>query len=346
LEGYTKDNLNAEMNNLINYTNASKASGMPGSTKIFNSLWISNSFKINDKFEKDTQKYYNSDTFRVDFSSPAAIADMNSWINMKTAGLLPKAISNLEKNTSLSIFNVLYFNGKWTTPFVKASTVKEDFLLSSSSATATASSASASASTTAPSGKKIKVDMMNAERMMNYYEDKKVKAGIFDYYNGSMMIIVPQGNFDEYISNFSTADIENYNKNKKYLKAKIKVPKFKIETKNSLNTTIKELGMLLPFDPAKADLSGINSGMNSGINSSVSEKGQKLAISQIMHDCVVKVDEEGTEAAALTSVILMGAALMPETTKEFYVDKPFVFVIQGNGNLMLFIGKVENPLGL
>jgi serine protease inhibitor len=311
LESDSMDTLNGNMNALMNYANANKASGEPGVTNICNSLWINNTLQINDSYLKTVKKYYNSDTFNANFSSAQTVKDMNQWINDRTAGLLKNVVKSLDKNTALSIMNTLYFNGTWSSPFAESQTKKENFQLSS--------------------GSKIKVDMMNKEDTIGYYEDKQVKVGVFDYHNGSMMILMPKSDFSGYASSLKATDIENYNKNLERLSVKIKLPKFKVTTESKLEQTMINLGMTLPFDSDNADFSGI-----------LTDKS-KLWISQLQQNCAVKVDEKGTEAAAVTIASIKLTCAIAASNKEFYVNKPFLFVIQGKGNMMLFIGKVENP---
>lgn len=109
------------------------------------------------------------------------------------------------------------------------------------------------------------------------------------------------------------------------------MPKLNISSKNDLVDTLRNIGITLPFDASNAEFDNLKTNKT------------KLFINQMIQDCTVKVDEEGTEAAALTSIMLSGAGIPPKEIKEFYINKPFVFVIQDNNNLILFAGKVENP---
>lgn len=312
IEGISNEKLNDGMNDMMNILNLQKYGGNPGFIKLYNSLWINKSFQIKDSFEKIAKDYYNSDVFTEDFASPAAVKDMNNWIDEKTSGLIKNPISEVDPNTRLDIFNVLHFVGKWIAPFDKSMTKKEDF--------------------TSTSGKAISVDMMNGKRFMSYYEDEDTKVGLFPYYNASMMVLLPKGDIDKFATKLNYDMINKYNSNLKNFETNVKMPKLSFEYKNTMNDSLENLGMKLPFDINKADFSNMKSGNDS------------LYIGKALHDCVIKLDEEGTEAAALTSLQLTGSALPPKEIKELYMNKPYIFIIQDNNNLVLFVGKVENPL--
>lgn len=308
---YTQDKLNNEMNNLINYLNSNRSDGCPGDTEIYNSLWVDKAFKVKDSYINDSMKYYNSDIFNEVLSSKKTVDDMNNWINEKSKGLIKDPIHDIDKNTKLSIFNVLHFMGKWQKPFQKSLTKEDSF--------------------TTSSGEELKVQMMNDERLMGYYEDEDTKAGIFNYYNGSMMILLPKGDINTFINKLTSEDISKYSDSAKMYITKVKMPKLNIEYNNDIISTLNKMGMVLPFDSNKAEFDNLKA------------NNDPLCISKVVHNCVVKLDEDGTEAAALTSVGMAGAMRPPDEKKEFYVNKPFIFVIEQYGNLILFVGKVENP---
>lgn len=112
----------------------------------------------------------------------------------------------------------------------------------------------------------------------------------------------------------------------------VQLPKFKLEHKEELSEPFKKMGCPLPFDQNKADFTGI---------------GPELYISAILHQAVVEVNEEGTEAAAATAVIMMTrcAAVPPQRPIDFICDRPFMFVIyEQNHGSILFIGKYVKPI--
>lgn len=303
--------LNDKMNDMINYFAHQKYGWSPGFTKLFNSLWINNSFNIKASFVKTARDCYGSDVFTQDFKAPEALKNMNNWIAEKSGGLINNPITDLDPTTKLDLFNVLHFIGKWVTPFDKTKTKKEPF--------------------TTSQGIAVKVDMMNGQRFMPYYEDADAKVGVFQYYNASMMVLLPKGNINELVDKLSYDKINYYNSSLKQYITNVKMPKLNFEYKTKMKDNLKKMGMTLPFDFTNADFSNIKTDTS------------PLYIGEVLHDCVIKSDEEGTEAAALSAVILMGASAKPKEIQELYLDKPYIFIIQDNNNLVLFAGKVENP---
>jgi len=312
INSYTDDSLNSEMKKLINGYKADDNNRRPGFINIYNSLWLDKKFQVKDSFIEKSKGFYNSEIYKQDMSDKNAITNMNKWISEKTGGLIKNPISQLQKNTVMTVFNVLHFKGKWTNPFDKSKTQVDNFKLSS--------------------GESVKVKMMNGQRFLNYYEDGKVRAGVFEYYNGKMIVLLPKGDIDNFIASLSTADVQKYEKKAEMYITKVKLPVFNVEYKDDLNGVLMKMGMTLPFDAAKANFNNLQNSKN------------PLWIDKVIHDCVVSVDEEGTEAAALTAEMLCGSSKPPEEVKEFYVNKPFVFMIQDNiNNSILFVGKVEKP---
>ncbi|MDF9408357.1 MAG: Serpin (serine protease inhibitor) [Pelotomaculum sp. PtaB.Bin013] len=285
--------------------------------ELANSLWIQENLQVKDIFLKDSNTYYGAEAYNVNFANDICISAMNRWIEDKTHGRIRNYLSKVEPGTAMIAFNSLYFKGKWQSPFDKSKTQKEDFHLNN--------------------GNTVKVDMMNAEKQIGYYEDEQIQAGKFNYHGCNMLVILPKDSTDEYARNLNYADIQKAYSNSENMKVKIKFPKFSFKQKNELGSHLKNMGMVTAFDNRSADFTGI-----------ADRSGDfNLFVSDISQECFISVDEEGTEAAALTSVALMGAALPKENAPpEFYLDKPFIFVISDDRTgLVLFIGKVENPLG-
>jgi len=242
---------------------------------------------------------------------------MNRWIEDKTHGKIQNYVTPFNPLPAMVAFNSLYFNGKWRSPFDKSTTQKEDFHLNNSNT--------------------VKVDIMNAEKLIGYYEDDKVQAGRLDYYGCNMLVILPRGNANEYVRNLNYAEIQKAYSSLENMKVKIKFPKFNYKQKNKLAEHLKALGMVSAFDGMNADFTGI-AGRSAAFN---------LYVDDISQECFISLDENGTEAAALTSVALVGSAPPKENVPpEFYLNRPFIYVISDDRTgLILFMGKVENPLG-
>lgn len=282
--------------------------------EIVNSLWIHEKLRVKDSFLKASNTYYGAEAYNVNFEKESTIRDMNGWIEDKTHGRIQNCITGVTPLPAMVAFNALYFNGKWQSPFDKSNTQREDFYLSN--------------------GKITKVEMMNGDKWIHYYEDEQIQAGESNYYGCSMLVILPKGNIGEYVHNLNYSGIQKVYSNSENIKVKIKFPKFNYKQKNELNDHLKSMGLESAFDSRNADFTKIADRAG----------GFNLFVSDISQECFIAVDEEGTEAAALTSVTLHGGAPKVNIPPEFYINKPFVFAIRDNKTgLILFIGKVENP---
>jgi serpin B len=308
-----KDNdakgLNDNMNALINLLNNKNLPSNTGSISIYNSIWFDDNFKISSDFLNTAKAFYDCDAFKEKLSKKSTVDKMNKWVGEKSSGLINDPFKELDDSARMVLVNLLNFKGKWVTKFNKTNTKVEDFYLKDK--------------------KSIKASLMNREGMMQYYEDSEVQSCILDYYNGRMIVLLPKGDIDNYINSLTNEKINICAENTTNSIVKLKFPKFKTEYKKEINDTLRSLGIKKAFEPESAEFNSLH------------EDNSPLWIGQVLHDCVIEVDEEGTTASALTSVQMSGSA-MPKDTHEMYVNKPFVFIIQDNMGTNLFMGKIEN----
>ena len=174
---------------------------------------------------------------------------------------------------------------------------------------------------------------MNQQERYNYFEDSKIQALEIPYKDNkaSMVIFLPN-------KNNGIVEFEKLFDYKYYLdiiasfqitEVRLSLPKFQTTFKINLGSTLSQMGMPLAFSPDNADFSGMTG-------------SRDLSISQVLHKAFVEVNEEGTEAAAATAVIL-GRSL-PRPAPVFRADRPFIFMITDNvSQSILFMGRVVNP---
>lgn len=309
IESFEQQKLNENINRLMNTMNRKRDGENTGSINIYNSIWFNKGFTIKDSFLSAAKSYYNSDVFKKDFSRNSTVKDMNEWASKKSDGLINKPFKELTEQERIVLINLLNFKGKWINEFDKQQTKEDNFYLKDNTS--------------------IKVDMMNKEGMMSYYEDDEVKSGILNYYNGRMIVLLPKGNIDEYINHLSTKKIKSYTENASNSIVQLKFPKFNLEYKEDMSDILKQMGIKHAFNPAQASFKMLH------------EDSEPLWLGSVLHDCVIRVDEEGTSGAALTALDLCGAA-PPKGSFELYINKPFLFIIQDQSGTCLFIGKVDN----
>lgn len=284
-----------------------------------NALWLEKTYAFLDDYKNLILNYYGGKATNLDFkaNSESSRITINDWIeentNNKIKDLIPQGAVN--ENIRLVLTNAIYFKGKWLEEFNTTDTKEEDFTLSDN--------------------QKTKVQMMKKSgKNFNYAEKHNLQVLELAYQGGdlSMLILLPKTknikDAESYLAYDKIIDLRNMLLNNE---VDVYLPKFKFETKYMMAEDLKQMGMPTAFSTS-ADFSGID-----GV------KGN-LMISEVIHQAFVEVNEEGTEAAAATAVVLGTTSAEPIQIKTFRADHPFVFLIQERktGNI-LFIGKVENP---
>ena len=277
--------------------------------EIENSLWDKKGFKIKKSFIDNSKNY-----FYAEVKNNTEPKLMNKWVSDKTHKKINKIV-NEGVNIDTALINAIYFNGNWVDKFNKDSTQDRDF--------------------TTLDKQKIKVPTMYKCDDMPYYENKKYQAVRLDYKGNkmSMFVFLPneKKSIDDFVKDFSQDEFLNASKNLSRTNLELYLPKFKAECSFELSKTVKELGMKSAFD-GRANFNGI---------------AEKLCISEIIHKTYIDVNESGTEAAAVTAVMMNCTAVPFEEEvkpKCMRVDRPFFFVLSDNdSNIPVFMGVITKP---
>jgi serpin B len=284
---------------------------------IANALWLQKDYKYLQEFLNIMEKYYKGGFNEVDFEAnpEGARIKINDWVSKETKEkikdiLNPKDITSL---TRLVLTNAIYFKGKWQTEFNKKSTKDEDFYLIN--------------------GQKTKVKMMYQKNTFNYYENDDLQLLEMPYKgdNVSMVIILPKaGKFKTVEDMMDEKKLQEWIKSATKTEVETYIPRFKFTQRFELGKNLSDMGMKDAFSAA-ADFSGIN--------------GKKdLYISRVIHKAFVDVNEEGTEAAAATAVVIETKALIIKKPVVFKADHPFIFLIRDKEvGSILFMGRVMDP---
>ncbi|MGN8224755.1 serpin family protein [Gracilimonas sp. BCB1] len=311
LQGLSQDEINQGYQSLIKLlTEADPKVKM----QIANSVWSREGFAVQESFTNTLEEYFDATTRELNFSDPKSTDIINQWVADNTNGLIEKIIDGqIPPEMIMYLINAIYFQGDWTYQFDKEETREHSFSLEE--------------------GGEIMVDMMRQERLFNINMNEEVHMIDLAYGDSlfSMTVMMPADTekpIDEFISDDLTKEkFDSWIAGLSKKDMPILFPKFELSYKIKMNDILKSMGMEVPFEEGKADFSGIN-------------PDARLFISQVNHKTYVKVDEKGTEAAAVTSVGI-GVTSVPQT---FSVDRPFVFMIrEQNSGAILFMGKVKNP---
>ena len=284
-----------------------------------NALWAQNAFGFLPEYMDLIEQYYGGKATNLDFvkDPEGSRKIINDWVEEKTNNkikdLIPERVIN--KMTRLVLTNAVYFKGTWVKQFEKKDTRDEDFYVSP--------------------GNTIKAPMMRLtgeEAEFNYAETEDLQVLELPYEGEdlSMLILLPKEDLASIDDSLTPEQISAFKQLLRKQRVDIYIPKFKFETKYMMKEDLKSMGMPTAFDDVAADFSGMTG-------------DKSLYIGAVIHQAFVDVNEEGTEAAAATAVIMTLKSAMP-MQKVFRADHPFIFMIQqkDTGNI-LFMGRVNNP---
>ena len=286
---------------------------------IANALWGQEGYKFHEAFIDITKNYYGAGFKEVDFVKNTELTrqTINRWIEGKTKDKIKELIKPgiLTELTRLVLTNAIYFKGRWMSQFKKESTKPEPFQL--------------------VSGDKAQVPMMNQAKEFNYSENETVQILEMPYEGDklSMVIFLPKEKkgIRELENLLKAENLKDWLSTLRKREVIVSLPRFKMTSEFLLNEALKSLGMADAFDMKLADFSGMT------------PDPVGLYIYKVIHKAFVDVNEEGTEAAAAT-VVVMTPTGMPEPKPVFRADHPFIFVIRDiRSGSILFIGRVMDP---
>jgi len=288
---------------------------------IANSMWYRIGFPVLDSYIETNKKYFDAEVDALDFSLPEASDIMNNWVNEKTKGLIEDIVpEEIDPLTVMYLINAVYFKGDWAIQFDKEDTRDADFRLED--------------------GSTIPVKMMHQKdsfRVSLSYQDVSVIDLPYSDGHYSMTIVLPPHD----VSIHELTGSMTSEKWQTWLgklpdeprEIDVYIPRFTLEYEKSLVDVLQALGMRRAFSPALAKFDGIYDREKIG--------GENLYISNVMHKTFVDVNEEGTEAAAATSVEFGVTSAPP----AFRADSPFLMAIrESSSDTILFIGKVYKPM--
>jgi len=283
---------------------------------IANSIWYRDDWTFEQDFFERCSDYFDARVSGVDFSQNEAAKDtMNNWVDENTNGKIEEIVDYVDPEYDIMfLINAIYFNGNWTYRFDEEDTKDDIFHL--------------------PGGSTKECKMMKVESAFKYFGDSILQAIDIPYGNGnySMTVVLPKEgkDIDLLIEGFTQEKWDGWVDGFYEINLTLLLPKIKLEyeIKDSLEKSLKDLGMEIAFDPEEADFTGMY------------EPGD-IYIDRIIHKTFLKVDEEGTEAAAAT-VVGVGTTGIGLT---MHINRPFLFVIRENhSGTILFIGKIVDPV--
>lgn len=284
---------------------------------IANSVWIREGFPVYEKFKEIVRLWYRAQIEELDFSSPSAIETINNWCASQTNGKIEEIIDEIPPAMVMYLINALYFKGTWTCSFDKSTTYSDRFYGDDGSSPLT--------------------EYMLQTETFPYLEHDLCQIAELPYGNEafSMVLMLPKPgvHVDRVIKelmntqqwNGIVSGLEDFER-----KLTVSMPKFRFEYEKDLIPTLQAMGMTIPFMEGMADFSNMSSSGG-------------LYIGLVKQKTYVEVNEEGTEAAAVTVVGVEKSSVEPDDPLPFYVNRSFVYVIKEKSTgIILFTGKMSD----
>lgn len=281
---------------------------------VANSVWHQQGLEMKKPYLQTVKDSYRAEVKEANLMHADAMDAINQWVNDKTSGMIPSIYDKPPGGVAVLI-NAIYFNGGWMDEFDPANTAEEEFTLSD--------------------GTTQKIPMMKREARYSYKEGASWQAIRIPYGDGRMhmLVILPKetSSMDE-LQQQLWKDTSAWKDDFSHETIQLGLPKFKVEQTFELPDALQSLGMIQAFDRDAADFSAM------------ADDGEKFWIEKVKHKTVVDVSEKGTEAAAITAVMVETGAVQLTEPIVMNVDRPFFFAIEDRDTgTWLFMGSVLRP---
>jgi len=289
---------------------------------VANSLWIDQNTNILPSYTSILQDDLKAHLEHIVFSNPLkSSTTINNWVKEQTRNTIPALLSpqDISKDTQLMLVSTLYFKGSWAKPFLKYMTQEETFYPTSNSS-------------------KL-VPTMHQVESLPYYENETMQLVLLPFSGRNMsggqlacFFVLPKNTLEEIESSLNSLSLQSWIQEAKRTKVDLAIPKFTIQPKYDLISTLSKLGMKSAFSP-QANFSKITGKCN-------------LTINKVIHEAFFALDEKGVTASAATAVGVAATCIYraPVTPIPFIANHPFLFgIVDLNSNVVLFLGKMVNP---
>ncbi|MDH3209715.1 MAG: serpin family protein [Burkholderiaceae bacterium] len=294
--------------------------------RLANAVWIQQGYTLIDEFLALTSSHYGAGLHEADFTNAAEAARLtiNQWVESQTQHKIKDMLQpgTIKPATRIMLTNAIYFKGDWKLPFNKEATRVEEFQVAV--------------------GSRAKTPLMQRTAKFNYLDGGTFQALELPYKGGELSMVVLLPNASDGMPNLeqslSPAKLQQWlNQLTQPSEVTVTLPKFKIEATFQLSDSLQALGMKQPFDPELADFSGI------APREQMQHEGN-LYLDNVIHKAFVDVNEQGSEAAAATSVAIAKSISLDALPIIFRADHPFVFLIRDNrSGAILVMGRLTDP---
>lgn len=310
-EGLTREEVNEITRELIHVLVTNVQGNL---LEIANSMWYHQDFPVEEEFISLNTHYFAAEVQELDFGSADAVKTINNWVSEHTHGKIDEIMDAIDPAVMMILINAIYFNCVWETEFDPKDTYSAPFYNEDGSSFA-------------------QVDLMHLKSTFNASFTEEFGAVELPYKNGkfSMFLFLPEegSSVQDLILTLDASSWKNWLAGfSEVEKFTLEMPRFEFEYERSLAEDLKSMGLEVAFSDTEADFSGITP--------------RDLYISDVIHKTYIKVNEEGTEAAAVTAIIMETTSAGPRNFLR--LDRPFLFAITENSSKsILFMGKVAEP---
>ncbi|MFX1576046.1 MAG: serpin family protein [Promethearchaeota archaeon] len=287
--------------------------------KTANALWIQKGLILLPKYLDVVNKYYGKSLFTLNFQdAEQASSRINEWVKERTNGLIKNLVTpaTVATFTALVLTNAIYFKGLWASQFKEGNTQTAPFTLIT--------------------GDDIQAPMMYQTGQFGYFEGSGFQILEMPYHGQqlSMVILLPQSGtkFTDFQNEVTSAKLSEWLSKIHFRQVRVYLPRYRLRMEVELTSSLQALGIIDAFSQMKADFSGISA-------------FPSLFLTAVLHKALIEVNEEGTEAAAATAVIIAPTGIGTEPAiPVFRADRPFIFLIRDiRTNTILFMGRLMNP---
>jgi serpin B len=276
--------------------------------EIANSIWYEETWPFRQEFMTESKTYFDARVQGLDLSKSSSADVINAWVSDATSKKIPKILDNVDGDEVMFLINAIYFKGQWESQFKKSNTADAPFH--------------------SLDGTTQNVPMMGQTGVFRRSFGNDYDAFDLPYGNTAftMTVVIPkQSDINAFTESLTEAKWKAIDAAMTKSEIVVGLPKFKLEWKKTLNDQLKALGMSIAYDDTSADFSRMSS------------SPKRLVISDVIQKTFVDINEEGTEAAAATSVGIVPTSMPP----LIRADRPFVFAIRERlSGTIMFIGKI------
>jgi serine protease inhibitor len=309
-EPMSLEQINRANDNLLD---ALSSSGPKIELTLANSLWARSGIRFKPDFLDRSRRYFRAQVAELDFRDPQSPQTINRWVSQATRNKIQKIIEQISPNAVMFLINAVHFKGRWEVEFDRAKTAEGVFRLAD--------------------GRQKRVPMMSGWGSYPYLRGDGFQA-VSMHYGGrsvSFYLFLPDEpvGLEVLLSKLNRENWDRWMRGFKKMEGEIRMPRFKSECERELKPALSAAGIRSAFDPSRADFSELRT-------------ERDVFISGVRHKAVVEVNEEGTEAAAVTSVVI--SITSARAGFSLVVDRPFLFAIrEERTGVILFLGAILDP---